>query len=106
MYVTCLLNINFQSLDGKRASLANRIASTLPDVVIGTETWLTPQITSASCFPDTYTVYRKDRVGKTGGGVLIAVKNNIESVEETDLDTGGDMIWVKIFTKKHRHIYV
>jgi hypothetical protein len=54
--------------------------TTKPDVIIGTETWLNPKISSYEYFPqDQYTVYRTDRPsskqGQSRGGVLIAVTN-------------------------------
>ena len=35
-----------------------------PDVVIGTESWLTPEISSGEIFPSGYTAYRTDRQAK------------------------------------------
>ena len=37
------------------------------------ESWLTPNIGNSDIFPEQDVVFRKERVGKTGGGVLIAV---------------------------------
>ncbi|KAF5282306.1 hypothetical protein FQR65_LT14360 [Abscondita terminalis] len=39
------------------------------------ETWLTNSVNDAELFPSSYQVFRSDRIGKRGGGVLIAVKN-------------------------------
>lgn len=47
-----------------------------------TETWLWSGISSTELFSDDYTVYRRDRhqtSSERGGGVLIAVRSNIES---------------------------
>ena len=63
-------NVNFQSIVGKKAEVLNLLDSVKPDVVTGTETWLTSVIDSAEIFPDIYTVYRKDLGNTNGGGVL------------------------------------
>ena len=54
--------------------------TTKPNVIIGTETWLNPTISSYETFPqDQFNVYRTDRPsskqGQSRGGVLIAVAN-------------------------------
>jgi hypothetical protein len=45
------------------------------DLIILTETWLHKNISSAEFFDASYTVFRRDRDIKRGGGVLIALKN-------------------------------
>ena len=53
------------------------------DIVIMTETWLNADFNSQEYFPSYYSVYRRDRescnANQVGGGVLIAVKNDLES---------------------------
>ena len=49
-----------------------------PDIIIGTETWLSPEINNAELLLDKYNIYRKDRSGKRGGGVLLAVNKHID----------------------------
>ena len=36
-----LLNANFQSITDKKGSFQNLVDSTDPDIIVGTETWLT-----------------------------------------------------------------
>jgi hypothetical protein len=85
--------VNFQSAKNKKAEICNLIDSTDADVIIGTETWMRPEVNSAEIFPENYKIYRKDR--KDGyGGVLIAVKDDIVSEEIT---VGGDT--EVVFTK-------
>ena len=72
-----VLNINFQSIKNKKEELCNIIDSSDPSVIIGTETWLNPNIHSHEIPPPppNYEVLRKDR--KDGyGGVLLAVKKD------------------------------
>ena len=92
--------INFQSIKGKTAGLHNSLDMDNPDIVIGTETWINTSILSNKLFPDSYTVYRKDRPpnkkGISYGGVLIAVRNNFTSVQKHNLDTDCEILWCEI----------
>ncbi|CAG2232580.1 unnamed protein product [Mytilus edulis] len=90
-----LLNINFQSLRKKGKLLEAIIESTDPDIIIGTETWLDPNIKSSEIFPDylKYDIERRDRPKDPHGGVLIAAKQtlqlgNITKSGEIELLTG------------------
>ena len=55
------------------------------DVVSICETWLNDSVMSAEILTG-YNIYRKDRPGRTGGGVLIAVKSDIRSSHRKDLE--------------------
>lgn len=55
------------------------------DVVSICETWLNDTVLSSEILTG-YNIYRKDRTGKTGGGVLIAVKIDIRSNHRFDLE--------------------
>lgn len=75
-----ILNINFQSLRKKGKLLEAIIDSTDPDVIIGTETWLDPNIKSSEIIPDyqNYDIERRDRPTDPHGGVLLAAKKILE----------------------------
>ena len=47
------------------------------DIVCLTETWLNESIGDAEVLPVGYTVYRKDRLNRVGGGTLTAVKDSL-----------------------------
>ena len=73
------------------------ISEQKPDIIAITETWLKPDIPNSDSIPDYFSVYRKDRPGvERGGGVLIAVNNNLLSSVCTELDTECEILWVKI----------
>ena len=97
-----ILNINFQSASSKRAELPILLCETKPDIIIGSETWLDNTISSAEIFPPNYeyTVYRKDR-NREGGGVLVAVHNNLASkaIPELSADPTCEIVWVEIKLK-------
>ena len=58
-----LLNINFKSSKNQIRELEHLVNYVMPDVIIGTETWLNPTICSAEIMRAElgYTIYRKDR---------------------------------------------
>ena len=43
-----------------------------------------------------YTQFRRDRVGQNGGGVFIAVRNDIVVQEMTDIQSDCEDVWIKI----------
>ena len=54
----------------------NLIDTYNPDVVIGTESWLSEEINNAEVFRDDYITFRRD-ICSRGDGVFICVKNYI-----------------------------
>jgi len=79
-----LLQVNCRSICNKILELWNLIDTYKPDVVIGTESWLSEEINNAEIFGDDYITFRRDRCSR-GGGVFICVKNYIDcSVLWTD----------------------
>ena len=59
-----------------------------PDIIAVNESWLIPEIPNTEfADEDLYAVYRKDRTGIRGGGVLILVKKSIWSKERPDLES-------------------
>ena len=80
-----MLNCQSIKTPGKPAQLQNIINSTQADIVIGSESWLTPDIKSTEVFPPSYKCYRRDRVGGHGGGVFLLVSSDYESEEPEEL---------------------
>ena len=72
--------INFQSVRKKGKNIDVLVESTHPDIIFGTETWHSGDIPSTYFFNPQlgYTVHRHDRPNDPHGGVLIAVKNDLE----------------------------
>lgn len=71
------------------------IESTKPDVILGTETWLSYKIRTAEVFPPElgYDVIRRDRKGNAHGGVLIAAitdlsLNHLLTSKDSELISG------------------
>lgn len=105
-----LLNVNCRSIVNKKDTFQNLVDSTSPDIIIATETWLTDdikdgEIGQANNFSERYSIYRQDRTTRNGG-VMIAVRANIKSLRETELETGGEQVWVKVEIKGTRALLV
>jgi len=68
-----LLQVNYRSICNKILEFWNLIDTYNPDVVIGTESLLSEEISNAEVFRDDYITFRRDRCSR-GGGVFICVK--------------------------------
>ena len=99
------INVNCQSLTGKKGAWINLLHTTKPDVIIATETWLNSTIGNAELECDSYNIYRRDRKSGNHGGVMIAVNSAITSTE-VEIKSEAEILWVKIQCVGHRDIYV
>ena len=108
------LNVNCYSIFGKVAEFSNLLQATRPDIIVGTESWLTKSHTDAEIFPRGFTVYRRDRPpgewdkdnGEGGGGIFILVSDDLTSHEMPELSAGYENLWVKINMKGRRTLLV
>lgn len=90
-----VINVNCQSIAGKKGAWINLLHTTKPDIIIATETWLDQSVGNAELESDGYTIYRRDRKTGTHGGVLIAVNSAITSTEVNN-KSNAEILWVKI----------
>ena len=95
-----IISLNFQSIK-KKTELDLLLDTTKPDIIIGTETWLYPSISSSEYFPASrYTMYRRDRPpnskGQSHGAVLIAINSKFENTEINSLKTDCEIVWVEL----------
>ena len=74
--------INFRSYLANKDHFINLLNSQSHpiDIIFGTETWLTSAVFNAELDLDEYDIHRRDREGKSGGGVVICVKKIFKSV--------------------------
>lgn len=65
------------------------------DILLLTETWLNPNISDSEVLLDSpdFHIFRKDRIGRAGGGVLIAIKSHITSFV-IDIPSRLEIVWV------------
>ncbi|CAB4017509.1 Hypothetical predicted protein, partial [Paramuricea clavata] len=61
------------------------VQSGIYDVVCVCETWLNNTVLDSELLQD-YCIFRKDRVGRVGGGILVATKLNIRATRRLDLE--------------------
>ena len=96
--------VNFQSIKNKVQETQLLIESADPDIIIGTETWLNPNIFSSEVLPSNYTVFRRDRAD-SHGGVLIAVKDDLVC---TPVSTNKELelICVKVRINRSKSIII
>ena len=92
--MTCLA-VNCQSIKNKVADIAAIVDQYKPDIILGNESWLYPDIESSEIFPDNYNIYRKDRISDNHGGVFQAVKKDIIVTHRDDLNTDCEIIWTQ-----------
>ena len=62
--------VNCQSILVNRASFTGFIENHHPNIVIGTESWLSPAVLNSEIFPPKYEVFRKERMDGYGGVFL------------------------------------
>ena len=75
------------------------------DILMLTETWLNQKFNSTLLLNlNKFSIYRKDRAAH-GGGVLIAVKNNIK-VEEVQLNTKNEILCLNIYLYKNPFLLI
>jgi len=99
-----VLQVNCRSVYNKAKELWNLVDTYNPDVVIGTESWLKENISSAEVFRDDFTTFRRDRSVR-GGGVFICVKNIIAS-KELWVDEVFEMITVEVKGMDPKYMWV
>ena len=100
--------MNCQSINNKVPELHTFIASTDPDMVLGTESWLKPDTLSCEIFPEDYSVYRKDRDTSDkakGGGVFILVRKEFIT-SEIKIDTESEVIFIDLKLKGQQNVKV
>ena len=101
-----VVTVNFRSAVGKRPQTLLMLDSMKPDIILACETWLDGDIKDNEFLPsDIYTIYRKDR-NRLGGGVLIAVRSDLNSHEVPELATECEMIWAAIKLHGRKTLYV
>ena len=86
--------INCDGLKGEKGRLSFQAALVdhSPDLILGCESKLDSTIPTFSVFLEGYNVIRKDRT-KNGGGVFIAVRDTLISVDKPQFDAPCELIW-------------
>ena len=66
------------------------------DIIALTETWLDNNFLDSELHLNDYNIFRKDRSNCCGGGVLLAIKDQISCIQRTDLETESEMLALEI----------
>jgi hypothetical protein len=76
--IECLY-LNARSLGNKTSELQTLVTGV--DLLAVTETWLKPEIGNCELLPgNDFSIHRRDRIDRVGGGTLLAVRNTILSL--------------------------
>ena len=76
--IKCLC-LNARSIINKKTELNIMVDDIKPHSI--TESWANNDITNAELGLEGYVMFRKDRIGRRGGGVLLYVKDTIPAYE-------------------------
>ena len=94
-----MLSVYYQNVRGLNTKISDfytNVHLENYDIILLTETWLTASTTSSMLFPAHYNVFRCDRQGKRGGGVLIAVNSKLNAKPILYFDQNIEAIWLEI----------
>ena len=94
------VSLNARSIMNKKSELNIMVNDSDPHIIGITESWANKDITDAELGLEGYVMFRKDRMGRRGGGVLLYVKDTIPAYEiqlreEADCE---EAIWCKLVT--------
>ena len=93
--------LNARSIINKKNELDIMVDEIKPHIIGITESWANNDITDAELGLEGYVMFRKDRMGRRGGGVLFYIKETIPAYEvqlqgEADCN---EAIWCKLVTE-------
>ena len=92
-YELSFILLNARSLNNKLQDFQAMVYSKDLDIVIVTETWLTPTVLDKEILPRDYDIYRRDRpTDRRGGGVLVAIKSDIQNKRRADLESNCELV--------------
>ena len=92
---------NARSIVNKFSEFELLIDECKPDIIGLTETWLHEDIQESEIKIPGYNTFRKDRVGKRGGGVALYVTERVKAVVNsmTLVQEYGEAIWCDVYDK-------
>ena len=92
--------LNARSILNKKNELDIMVDEIKPHMIGITESWANNDITDAELGLEGYVMFRKDRMGRRGGGVLLYIKETIPAYEvqlQEEADC-NEAIWCKLVT--------
>jgi hypothetical protein len=99
-----IYHLNVRSLVPKIDEVRDLIEKLKADVLCITETWLHDKILDVDVSIDGFSLLRKDRIDKHGGGVAIYIRENIIYKVRQDITSSNatEMVWAEIITASSR----
>ena len=92
--------LNARSIVNKINELNIMVEDNDPHIIGITESWATPDISDAELGMTGYVMFRKDRIGRRGGGVILYIKESIQAYEiklEKEAEC-EEAVWCNIVT--------
>ena len=92
--------LNARSIVNKRNELNIMVEDIDPHIIGITESWATPDISDAELGMTGYVMFREDRLGRRGGGVILYIKESIQAYEiklEKEAEC-EEAVWCNIVT--------
>ena len=92
--------LNARIIINKKNELDIMVDEIKPHIIVITESWANNDITDAELGLEGYVMFRKDRMGKRGGGLLLYIKETIPAYEvqlQEEADC-NEAIWCKLVT--------
>ena len=92
--------LNARSIIHKKTELNIIVDDIKPHIIGITESWANNDITDAELGLEGYVMFKKDRMGKRGGGVLLYIKETIPAYEvqlQEEADC-KDALWCNLVT--------
>ena len=101
------LIVNCNSIQGKTSEFKTAVHYIRPDIILGCESKLSPDVLDAEIFPPGYVALRKDRK-RGGGGVFILTKScfTVSRVDTSLLHNSSEQIWARISLKNAKDLFV
>lgn len=96
---------NAQSIINKLEEFERLVAELQPHIVGITETWGNETVSDALLCPNNYDIFRRDRRGRTGGGVLLLVHKELRAIPCVGMNdsTFEDSVWCTVDIGHHEH---
>ena len=91
-----VVTVNFQSIYNKKDELSSYLIENDVEIVLGSETHLSPSVNNAEVLPPMYTSYRRDRADGWVGVIIITKKKL--TVEKIKINKECQMVAIKVET--------
>jgi len=98
------MSLNSQSIVSKWASFALLLEEHNADIVILSETWLSPDVYNNEFFPNKFHVFRKDRADGYGR-ILLACRDSI-TCQELTFDTNSEAVVCQATLSRHQSVII